>query len=240
MSNRYAENLKNEIKDFYQKVKQAKQEMLNNSSRYLPETAETENTRVWAGVENEYTKVRNAVLEEFEGIKEALSLSCTLTAEYQSSEIEFFNGSVPKALSPIDYEIFSDMHKTNYWWQQFLLDQINKLSDAEQEEFATVRIQIEMRTAESILDLYVKMYQSALGLLDKVFNNSASPVLELDIEYFLTENKGFTSDFFELLGDGSEIAMYTKTALKLPESAKRRFDSVQLVGSSIGRFKMIS
>jgi hypothetical protein len=227
-NNIFVENLKNTVSEFYGKVMQAKAQMEQNKNRFLPETVEAENKLIWGKIETEYTRIYNELVDEFVTIREALSVSIVPTTENESVEVKYFNNEYPIEVTAQLFVAFSDRHRRNYLWQGFLLEQINKKSDTEKQEFNVPRILIESRTARAVLKTYAKIYTSAINLVDKIFYNSDSAVLELDIEYFLTETKGFSTVDFETVGDGSEIKDYIKLAEKAVETEKSLLNDIEL------------
>ena len=222
--NTFVTRIKKRITDFCKNAEQAHMQINENNQKYLPELAERQNESIWNDIAKQYENIRNALIDEFTEIREALSLASVPTSASVSGESIFFN-EFPIIPTPQEFIIFSDLHENNFLWQRFLLEQLNKIdtNNTGVSPYADARFLINQRLPIVKLEAYAKIYQDAIAMIDSALDGS---LIKAVLDEWLEENDDFYAELLNTIGDGSDIARYQQ--IKLPESAKHLYDSKTL------------
>ena len=221
MANIYIGQVKDLLRNFYNRTQSKRKEIEANNTRYSPEYAQTANTEIMEKMAIDYENVLNSINSIFVNVRGLLAKANFPNVEQLTADRLLFDKSGTLNLSAEDVQGFVERYRDNFTMSRLISDWIDaKRKETKSDEMNPYEA-IRINTPADYLSVYQKIFNSASSLAERIYSDS---VTKTELDLFADED--FGRELFAVIGDGMNLNSY-KTA-RVPESASHCFDNVNL------------
>ena len=221
MANIYIGQLKDLLRNFYNRTQSKRKEIEANNTRYSPEYAQTANTEIMEKMAIDYENVLNSINGIFVNVRGLLAKANFPNVEQLTADRLLFDKTSSFNLSVEDVQGFAERYRDNFTFSRLISDWIGARHKSTKSGEMSPYDAIQINTPADHLSVYQKFCNSAGSIAERIYNGDASKT-ELD----LFADEDFGRDLYAVIGDGRSLDNY-KTA-RVPESATHCFDDVNL------------
>lgn len=220
MTNLYVGMFRDVLKGYLAKAKAVANELKSNNEKFSPEYASKENEKSQAKAIQYYTDAKNSINSIFEDVRSYLAIANFPNVEDLTADRLLFAKDSNINLTAEEVKGFVERYTNNYTMLRVIKDWLHTNHEG-MTEYTGVAITINMPS--DVLAVYKKFADSALSLIDSIYNN-ADTFNELSLSAYADEN--FGASLFAVIGNGMGLSDYKSK--RVPESAKHCFDNVML------------
>ena len=220
MANIYVGQLKDLLRNFYNRTQSKRKEIEANNAKYSADYVVNANSEVMQRLALDYENTLNSINNIFTNIRTLLAKGNFPNVEGLTADRLFFDKMSPIRLTRSDVEAFAERYEGNFSMSRLVSDWIDFKKPHKADEpnpYAGIKI----NTPRDYLDVYQKFFNSGASLATRIYSNDVS---KIELDNFADES--FAQDLFAIIGDGRGLDNY-KTA-RVPESAAHCFDDVNL------------
>jgi hypothetical protein len=221
MSNIYASSFKDVLKGYREKALKLQSEMANLNSNFAGDLLKEKSLDLKARIEQEHDKAIKDIVDIFESVKGYLSIASFPDTAQLTTDNVFFNGNAGIDLKPAEIKAFIERYNDNYTMLRLIREWV-QTNYANVEEYETAIRNIYLPADQ--LEVYRQFGQSALEIVEMIYNNRGVMLEPLEIEAYADEE--VKKDKFAIIGNGMGLSAYRTR--RVPETAKHLFDSVEL------------
>jgi hypothetical protein len=217
MINLYISSFKDVIKSFYSDVANISSELESAKNDYngklLQSKIDDLNTRKNTSYNNAKKLINDIYLE----VRTLLAVANYPVAEKITEDTKLFELNSIIELTPQEVEALATQYNGNYMMLRYIKGWIEK-NPKRTAEFAGITKKIYL--PEDKVQVYKKFADSALNLVDTIYNSIPNTLIGVEVEAYADES--FCAELFSVIGDGADLKNYKTTTV--PEIAKRIFD----------------
>ena len=221
MTNFYVEQMRDVINSFYAKEKESQKQIKSAKEKYSPEYLGTIINDLEFNRERDYNTAKMLISDIFTDIREYLSISNFPNVAQLTGDRLLFSENSGIDLTVQEVETFIERYKDNCTMLRVITNWLEK-NHSGMNGYTTLQKKIVMPIDK--LETYKKFAESALSLIDTIYNTTDVTGLELMINSYADEN--FAKELFDKIGDGRTLKETSK--FQVPENAKHTFDYIEL------------
>lgn len=224
MSNIYISQMKDLLKNYYEKQKKYNAQIEENNKRFSAEYADRENETVRQQQATEYEHTKAVINDIFNTVREYLAIASFPNVESLSADRYIFESGIDLSVEQV--QAFVDRYTKPYnpTMLSYIQSWINKNNTAQKGQMFRKYDSIKIITPQEQLKAYKTFGDSALSIASKIYHNGNIMIQPLELDSFADEK--FGANLFSVIGDGMSLSDY-KTA-RVPDSAKNIFNDTTL------------
>lgn len=220
MANIYVEQFKNIVKDYLTKAKEIQKQIAEYKKQFSVAYAEKAIKKVEEKRKQDYLSAKNSIINIFEELRTNLAIANFPNVEFLTDDRMFFTDNMAIRLTADEVKAYVERYNTNYTMLRLIKDWIEKNKGEEMNDFLSIRIVLPTEK----LNVYQQFAQSALSLVDTIYNAGVDTINTLPVDSYADEK--FGKQLYDIIGNGKELSEYRTK--QVPNSIKHSFDNITL------------
>lgn len=219
MSNIFIGQIKDYLKNYYNRALGYQNQIDANNQKYSAEFAEEANAAVIENAKSAYEKAKQNINSVFEDVRSCLAYANFPNVESLTADRMLFSNDCSIQLTPNEVRSYIERYRSNPTMLRMIHDWIEAQHDSDM-DYTSIRINL----PADQLKTYKMFADSALSLIDSIYTDPNN-FTKVQIDAFADEN--FASELYSVIGSGMSLVNYKNS--RIPESASHCFDNVTLM-----------
>lgn len=220
MANIYVEQFKNIVKGYLTKARATQKQIADYKKQFSVAYAEKAIKKVEEKGKQDYLNAKNNIINIFEELRTNLAIANFPNVESLTADRIFFTADTAIRLTADDVTVYVERYNTNYTMLRLIKDWIEKNKGEGINDFSSIRIVLPTEQ----LNVYQQFAQSALSLVDTIYNAGVDTINTLSVDSYADEK--FGKQLYDIIGNGKELSEYRTK--QVPNSIKHSFDNITL------------